>query len=92
MSKYTCDYRPRVDEITDAKIQRLARAFNKKPNVLLREFTEAATKMIEYVQRHPEILGDFDFHDISPEKLLWKASEARQLVKDKPEDTENKVA
>jgi hypothetical protein len=70
----------------------LAKAFGKKPNVLLREFTEAATKMIEFVQRHPEVLGDFDFNEITPESLLWKASEARQSMKDKSINNPDKVA
>lgn len=92
MSKYTHDYRPRFDDITNVKIERLSLAYGVPKNVLLRQLTEAATKMIEFVQRHPECLGDFDYNDISPETLLWKASESRQLMKDKAKNSPNQVA
>lgn len=86
------DFRPRVDEITEQKINMLAHAWGKKPNVLLREFIVAATDMVEFVQRHPEVLGDFNWNEISPNSLLWRASESKAALKSKVTSANSEAA
>lgn len=92
MSKYVHDFRPRFDDLTNDKIERLAAAYGLKPNVLLRQLIESSVRMIEFVQRHPEPLHGFDFNEVAPETVLWTASQARLEMKDKAKTRNNEVA
>ena len=92
MSKYVHDFRPRFDDSTNAKIEKLAAAYGLKPNVLLRQLIESSVRMIEFVQRHPEPLCGFDFNEVNPETVLWTAPQARLEMKVKSQNPTNEVA
>lgn len=74
---FTEDYRPRFTKITSESIQRLALASGRKPNVLLRELVTECVAMLRYVERNPDLLGDFAISDINPASLLWLAGETK---------------
>ncbi|EAR07589.1 hypothetical protein [Reinekea blandensis] len=82
MAGFTEDYRPRFTESVSDRIQKTAKAFGLKPNVMIREIVIDGMARIAYLQRHPECLGEYDITDFTPSALLRIANVAMNSPSD----------